>query len=1549
MSLLDELKVRLSVETGKFNRDFDGAAKHVKAVAKEILDVTKSIERGANSAGRLAAKITLANMTALEKVAHFSAQVQALRDADLVKEETYQRELVRLKKKFMETDPKVKADAARAKAMRIEQIKDLKELKAALEATSTAQDRYAAKMEKIAKWAEKNPLTKKPGITPFQRRRLEAGAQKEFDESDDPQLAAGRKLIAKNAKDAKALAKAFGGLGKAIGDAMKKTDKDLATALGNIGKNLARAARETARQSRQWERQWAQVGVAAQREADRASRAWTRSWEALGRAAERQAARIANTWTRQWEQVARAAQREADRTTRAWESAWGRLEVALYRQQARLSASWTRSWEALGRAAQRQADRAAEAWDRSWARIEAAVIRRQARASSDWDSSWARLGAKAQQQQDRDAAREQAAINREMNQGENYADRYQRRLAVLNDRLLRGVVTGHQYGIMFRRIQRAYDDANPAMQRYNRAHQEARDIIRGSRSELENYQFQLRRIQALHRSGHITAAQAARAIQHVGESADFTSLRMRALQRNLNTAGQGLRSMGMLLTVGITAPVTLMAKSSVTAMSKLDNAITESVAVMGGASKEIIKSMHDQAQAMSETSIFAADELATGYYHLASAGLSAEEAMKALPIAERFATAGAMELEHATNMLIASQTALGLRVFGDTTEAAKQNAQQMKRVSDVLVLASNKSLGTVSQFSEALTNKAAAAMRIFGVSVEMGVAALALFHDRGITGAHAGEMLAIVLRDLSRAAVVHKKDFEQMGITVFNVATEQMQPLSSIIKDLEKQFSGLTSEGRIKAIRALGFQWRSVMATLELVGGGDKLAKYHEQLKKALGTTEAMADIQMQSFSKQMKTFQHAIQNVGEEIGRMLIPKIMRMVNWVKGWIKWWKELTDGSKALIVSIAMITAVLGPLLIILGRVAISINGIISLYNMMAAAAIRNAGAVGTMNAALLATAPYVAAAVAIYAVIKAVSIATDSYYKFNEALEKNIQLSAELERIKGVKHAAKLGAIGGIEDPVERIKKYKEELARAEQEMIGLEDDKKTKEKQEVGTRRAPGTAMLGPASSAVSWLKNKIWKNEGHELAIANLEIANAAIVEQQKRVQALREEILKEGEAAKRTAEEAKALGKVNLALEMTEFMTGIDEMQKKLKDSARETELAAQGFNKYEIEAMMLFETNEDLIKSFAAETKEAIELRLAMEDMLKVAKEAGDQEKAAEATKKLKEDVDSLNQKLDEQIKMFGLTGEAAAIYALEMRNASKEDIDALKAKAAQLKVKEDAKKDEEELDRLKKKHLSPQEKYNESINELNRLYKSGKMGIKEYRGELDEARKALQEALNVGNEGISTALAGSIEVALLVEKNNMRHAMPAPPIGAAADPNIGGGMGGIGGPNPANGIPAIPQEVLDTLPENQPIAQDVKKLRKSHSDIARERRQALRERHAKIRPIHEAAANARWAGKEKIKRDREVWKHQKEIREAGQDPEKYNAASPEVRKAVDEREAEEGAKRDSRADAVERKKEQDERIAKLLEQIAKNTSKDKTGKDPVVIKPAKIGRS
>lgn len=134
MSLLDELKVRLSVETGKFNRDFDGAAKHVKAVAKEILDVTKSIERGANSAGRLAAKITLANMTALEKVAHFSAQVQALRDADLVKEETYQRELVRLKKKFMETDPKVKADAARAKvngyiASVNQQYQDMKENK----------------------------------------------------------------------------------------------------------------------------------------------------------------------------------------------------------------------------------------------------------------------------------------------------------------------------------------------------------------------------------------------------------------------------------------------------------------------------------------------------------------------------------------------------------------------------------------------------------------------------------------------------------------------------------------------------------------------------------------------------------------------------------------------------------------------------------------------------------------------------------------------------------------------------------------------------------------------------------------------------------------------------------------------------------------------------------------------------------------------------------------------------------------------------------------------------------------------------------------------------------------------------------------------------------------------------------------------------------------------------------------------------------------------------------------------------------------------------
>ncbi len=61
------------------------------------------------------------------------------------------------------------------------------------------------------------------------------------------------------------------------------------------------------------------------------------------------------------------------------------------------------------------------------------------------------------------------------------------------------------------------------------------------------------------------------------------------------------------------------------------------------------------------------------------------------------------------------QSALGL-----TVDNAEENLGNLTRVTDVLVKANTLANATVQQFSEALTNKAGAALRILNKDVEEG-------------------------------------------------------------------------------------------------------------------------------------------------------------------------------------------------------------------------------------------------------------------------------------------------------------------------------------------------------------------------------------------------------------------------------------------------------------------------------------------------------------------------------------------------------------------------------------------------------------------------------------------------------------------------------------------------------------------------------------------------------------------------------------------------------------------------------------------------------------
>ena len=331
-------------------------------------------------------------------------------------------------------------------------------------------------------------------------------------------------------------------------------------------------------------------------------------------------------------------------------------------------------------------------------------------------------------------------------------------------------------------------------------------------------------------------------------------------EKRMERFGTQMFFMGSRITAAVTVPLVGLAATIVKVGADFDQAMTESLAIIEKVTPAMRIQMENTAKRIATTTKFSAKEAAEAYFFLASSGMSAAESMRALPIVANFAQAGVIDLAKATELLSDAYITLGLRTGG-----AGQQMRNMQRVADVLTEANNMAQGSIEEFAEALTNRAGVAMRVFGISVEEGVAALAAFAERGIKGKKAGQQLFIVIRDLQRAVLKNREEWERLvgPGAVFDEVTGELRNLADIVGTLEGALEGLSDRQVKSTLDMLGFQERSLQATLTLIGASERMREFEEAFGRAGGVVGRVARKQMTSFSNQMHIIKERISQVG--------------------------------------------------------------------------------------------------------------------------------------------------------------------------------------------------------------------------------------------------------------------------------------------------------------------------------------------------------------------------------------------------------------------------------------------------------------------------------------------------------------------------------------------------------------------------------------------------------------------------------------------------------------------------------------------------------------
>lgn len=414
-----------------------------------------------------------------------------------------------------------------------------------------------------------------------------------------------------------------------------------------------------------------------------------------------------------------------------------------------------------------------------------------------------------------------------------------------------------------------------------------------------------------------------------------------ATGEQLKTVGDNISSAGEKM-LPATAAVAGLGTAAVTTAANFESSMSQVQATMGitkdsmstvnGQSVNTMNTLSELAKKMGSETAFSASECAEALNYLALAGYDTEQMCNTLPTVLNLAAAGGIDLASASDMVTDAMSALGMGV-----DEAETMVDQMAKTAS----STNTS---VAQLGEGILTIGATAKSVKGGTAELNTA-LGILANNGIKGAEGGTHLRNIILSLQNPTDKAADTMEALGLQVYD-SQGNMRSMNDILGDLNKSMEGMTSEEKANIVSKIFNKTDLSSVNALLANTGDTWDDLQQSITNSGGAAQQMADTQLDNLQGQLTILKSALEGLAISFGELLMPAIKSIVTAVQGFVDKLNSMDEGTKKVIVTIALIVAAIGPVLIVIGKVISAVGTIMTIVPKIA-------GVINTVKTAFMA--------------------------------------------------------------------------------------------------------------------------------------------------------------------------------------------------------------------------------------------------------------------------------------------------------------------------------------------------------------------------------------------------------------------------------------------------------------------------------------------------------------------------------------------------------------------------------------------------------------------